>query len=139
MATARARCQSIFPFVVQFQKLAATNRAPAAAGKNTRIAAGGWREFSATSSQPVIPSEVEESLTASEPSRRRSVADKRSVRPAAPTLNGRHSGGVGESASSALFNALAIDAIHRELPYQKASKDGQEKHEHPKAALGSAG
>src|SRR6266403_5415734 len=44
MAMARARCRSIFPFAVQYQKLAATNHAPAAAGENTRIAVDAWRK-----------------------------------------------------------------------------------------------
>ena len=65
MATAmeQGKYRSIYQFVVQYQRSVATSRAPVAAEKNTRTAAGGWREFSATSSQPVIPSEVEESLT----------------------------------------------------------------------------
>jgi hypothetical protein len=44
-AMARAKFQSIYPFVVQYQKLAATNRAPAAAGRSTRTAAAEWRKL----------------------------------------------------------------------------------------------
>src|SRR5258707_12534080 len=43
MATERARFQSICPFVVQCQKSAATNRAPAAGEKNIKTAAAALR------------------------------------------------------------------------------------------------
>jgi hypothetical protein len=42
--------------------LAATNRAPAVAGKNTKTAVDASRNCGAVSSQPVIPIEVGESL-----------------------------------------------------------------------------
>src|ERR1051326_3724321 len=45
MVTARARFPLICQFGVQYQKSVGTNRAPAAAGKNTRTAAGEWREL----------------------------------------------------------------------------------------------
>jgi hypothetical protein len=65
MATEQGKYRLIYQFVVQYRRLAATNLAPAAAERNTRIAAAESRKFSAAPSQPVIPSEVEESLTAS--------------------------------------------------------------------------
>src|SRR5436309_11567494 len=44
MATVQARYRSIFPFAVRYQRLGVTNRAPAAAVKNTRTAADAWRK-----------------------------------------------------------------------------------------------
>src|SRR5439155_27197318 len=43
MAMAQARYRLIFPFAVPYQRLGATNRAPAAAVKNTKTAAAAWR------------------------------------------------------------------------------------------------
>src|SRR5436190_9308946 len=45
MVMVQARYRSIFRFVVQYQKWAATNRAPVAAVKNTKIAAGAPRNY----------------------------------------------------------------------------------------------
>src|SRR5882724_5798015 len=42
MATVRAKFQSIYQFVVPYQKSGVTNRVPAVAGKNTRTAAAEW-------------------------------------------------------------------------------------------------
>src|SRR5207253_10892438 len=44
MAMAQARYRLIFPFAVPYQRLGATNRAPAAAGKNTKTAAAARRK-----------------------------------------------------------------------------------------------
>src|SRR4029077_21014985 len=63
MAMVQARDRSIFPFAVQYQRLAATNRALAAAEGSTRTAAAESRETrTAQWRETVIPSEVEESL-----------------------------------------------------------------------------
>jgi hypothetical protein len=43
MATEQAKFQSICPFVVQYQKSVATNRAPAAVEKNIKTAAAALR------------------------------------------------------------------------------------------------
>src|ERR671931_682002 len=55
MATAQAKYQSTCQFVVQYQKLVATNRARAAAGRNTRTAAAGSRKPDASDSGGAPP------------------------------------------------------------------------------------
>src|SRR6267142_2489911 len=52
MATEQARFQSIFPFVVQYQKSAATNRAPAAVEKHIKTAVAALRNMESGGAPP---------------------------------------------------------------------------------------